>query len=130
MSERERPQVFHWQWRPLARGRVKIHVEPPKGTDSSVSFDVDVYVGEHHEEEFIATRQGAGALILPRVIEANERVCVHLPALPGPKVVVRGEVSSFEGARLEWTDSDARRTQSILPHRGKANEAAASGLLE
>jgi len=104
---------------------VKIQVKP-QGTDGSASFDVDVYVGEHHEEEFIATRQGAGALILPRVIEANERVCVWA----GQQLVVHGEVSSFDGAALEWTDSDARRTPSILPQRGKANEAAAPGLLE
>jgi len=82
---------------------VKIQVKP-QGTDGSASFDVDVYVGEHHEEEFIATRHGAGALILPRVIEANERVCVWA----GQKLVVRGEVSSFEGAKLEWVDPGPR----------------------
>jgi len=84
---------------------VTIQVDPPQGTDSSASFDVDVYVGEHHEEEFLATRQGAGALILPRVIEANERVCVWA----GQQLVVHGEVSSFAGAALEWTDPQPTR---------------------
>ena len=42
---------------------------------------------------------------LPRVIEANERVCVWA----GQQLVVHGEVSSFAGAALEWTDPQPTR---------------------